>query len=54
LGIDRIHDFLAGFGLGSPTGINVRGEKAGIVPSRNWKKAAFAAVKTRSGSPAKR
>jgi penicillin-binding protein 2 len=41
LGIDRIHDFLAQFGLGTITGIDVPGEKTGILPSTQWKRAAF-------------
>jgi penicillin-binding protein 2 len=41
IGIDRMHDFLVQFGLGSPTGIDVLGERDGLVPSRAWKKKAF-------------
>ena len=41
LGIDRIHDFLIQFGLGAVTGIDIPGEKPGLMPSRNWKKGAF-------------
>ena len=37
LGIDRMHDFLAGFGLGQKTGIDIRGELGGILPSSEWK-----------------
>ena len=40
LGIDRIHAFLAYFGYGQRTGIDITGEKEGILPSRNWKRAA--------------
>ena len=39
LGIDRIHDYLAGFGFGQATGIDVGGESAGLLPSRAWKRA---------------
>ncbi len=39
LGIDRIHDFLAPFQFGQLTGIDVAGEKKGILPSRQWKQA---------------
>lgn len=38
LGIDRIHDFLAKFGFGQRTGIDIDGEKAGLLPSQAWKK----------------
>jgi penicillin-binding protein 2 len=41
IGIDRLHDFLVRFGLGSKTGIDVLGERNGLVPSREWKKQAF-------------
>ncbi len=39
LGIDRIHDFLARFGFGQPTGIDLTGEAGGLLPSRAWKQA---------------
>lgn len=39
--IDLMHDFLVQFGLGETLGIEIQGEKAGIVPSRAWKRAAF-------------
>jgi penicillin-binding protein 2 len=42
LGIDRISTFMALFGFGEPTGIDIGGEKAGILPSREWKEKAFA------------
>lgn len=37
LGIDRIHGYLTGFGFGVPTGIDLSGEKSGLVPSSAWK-----------------
>jgi len=40
LGIDRIHDFLARFGFGQRTGIRLKGESPGLLPSRAWKRAA--------------
>ena len=39
LGIDRMHDFLAGFGFGRIPGLGMPGELAGILPSRDWKRA---------------
>jgi penicillin-binding protein 2 len=41
LGIDRMHDFLTGFGLGGETGVDIAGERSGLVPSKAWKKGAF-------------
>jgi penicillin-binding protein 2 len=41
LGIDRMHDFLARFGLGAKTGIDIAGERSALLPSREWKKTAF-------------
>ena len=41
LGIDRLHDFLAQFGLGAATGIDIGGERSALLPSREWKKKAF-------------
>ena len=41
IGIDNMHDYLSRFGLGRPTGIDIGGESAGLVPSRDWKRAAF-------------
>lgn len=41
LGVDRIADMAKRFGLGAPTGIDLPGERAGIVPSRDWKRAAL-------------
>lgn len=41
LGIDRIHDYLAQFGFGRPTGLDLHGENDGILPSREWKRGQF-------------
>ncbi len=40
MGIDRLHDFLAQFGFGVRTGIDISGELPGLLPSREWKRAA--------------
>ena len=37
LGIDRISEFMSSYGFGRPTGVDLPGEAAGIVPSRAWK-----------------
>jgi penicillin-binding protein 2 len=42
LGIQRIHDSMARMGFGQPTGIDIAGERGGIMPSPAWKKTAFA------------
>ena len=38
LGIDSIHESLARFGFGQPTGIDLKGELPGLLPSRQWKR----------------
>jgi penicillin-binding protein 2 len=41
LGIDRIHDSMSRIGFGKATGIDIQGERSGIMPSTEWKKSAF-------------
>ncbi|HMM46935.1 MAG TPA: penicillin-binding protein 2 [Thiobacillaceae bacterium] len=38
MGIQRMHDYLAQFGLGAQTGIDLEGESAGLLPSPEWKR----------------
>lgn len=38
MGIDNMHDFLARFGFGAKTGIDLLGERSGLLPSTEWKK----------------
>jgi len=38
LGVDQMHTFLAQFGFGRPTGIDITGELGGLLPSRDWKR----------------
>jgi penicillin-binding protein 2 len=38
LGIDRMHAFLGRFGFGEKSGIDIAGETAGLLPSRDWKR----------------
>jgi len=38
LGVDRLAHYARGFGFGSKTGIEIKGEKGGLVPSKAWKK----------------
>ena len=39
--VEGLHDSLVQFGFGAPTGVDLAGERAGIVPSRAWKRANF-------------
>jgi penicillin-binding protein 2 len=41
MGIDRMHGFLSQFGLGQETGIDIAGERSGVLPSTEWKRKAF-------------
>jgi penicillin-binding protein 2 len=41
LGIDRMAAFLEPFGYGQLTGIDIGGEKAGLLPTPEWKRKAF-------------
>jgi penicillin-binding protein 2 len=39
IGIDHLHDFMQQFGFGEKSGIDLEGEKAGLMPSKEWKRA---------------
>ncbi len=41
LGIDAIAGFMQNFGFGAPTGIDLQGEAAGVLPSPEWKQKRF-------------
>jgi len=41
LGIDKLEEAAREFGLGSPVGFPLVGEKAGVIPSRSWKRQRF-------------
>jgi len=41
LGIERMAAFLEPFGYGQPTGIDIGGEKAGLLPTPDWKRKSF-------------
>jgi penicillin-binding protein 2 len=41
IGVDHIAEFLAPLGFGSLTGIDIAGEKPGLLPSKEWKRKAF-------------
>jgi penicillin-binding protein 2 len=40
MGIDRMHEFLSKFAFGERSGIDISGELPGLLPSRQWKRAA--------------
>jgi penicillin-binding protein 2 len=42
MGIDQMHDYLSQFGFGQPTGLDLLGEKSGVLPSRDWKRSQYA------------
>jgi penicillin-binding protein 2 len=44
LTIDRMHEFLQPYGLGSRTGIDTTSERPGVLPSTRWKRDARATV----------
>jgi penicillin-binding protein 2 len=41
LGVNALHDFTKQFGFGQITGIDLEGEKAGVLPSTEWKRNAY-------------
>lgn len=41
LGIQAIHDFMKPWGFGQLTGIDLEGEKRGVLPSPEWKRSVF-------------
>jgi penicillin-binding protein 2 len=41
LGVDNIAAFMAPFGFGQPTGVDLQGELRGVLPSTEWKRKAY-------------
>lgn len=41
LGVDRLYQYMSEFGFGQRVGLDVFGESAGLMPSRDWKRARF-------------
>lgn len=41
LGQEALHDYAVYFGLGEPTGIDLPGESAGLVPDETWKRLTY-------------
>jgi penicillin-binding protein 2 len=44
MGIDRLHDYAVASGFGVRTGIELPHEKAGLIPSKEWKRKRFGAA----------
>ena len=40
LGIERMHEFMSAIGFGKRTGVDLRGEAPGLMPSKAWKRQA--------------
>ena len=51
LGIESIAQFLAPFGFGSRTGIDLEGESAGVLPSPEWKARRFRSLEQKKWYP---
>ncbi len=41
IGVNALHDFMKPFGFGQITGIDIEGEKKGVLPSTEWKRTAY-------------
>lgn len=41
IGVNALHDFTKQFGFGQITGIDLEGERAGVLPSTEWKRRAY-------------
>lgn len=41
MGVDAIHDFMQPLGFGQLTGIDLRGEVRGVLPSQQWKRSTY-------------
>lgn len=41
LGIDGVHTYLERFGFGKETGLDMKGESGGLLPSQDWKRRRF-------------
>ena len=39
--VDALHDFTSQFGFGRITGIDLDGERRGVLPSRDWKRKTY-------------
>ena len=41
MGVERMHDFLARFGFGARSGVDLQNESSGLLPSKEWKQRRF-------------
>ena len=41
IGVNALHDFMKPFGFGQITGIDIDGERKGVLPSTEWKRTAY-------------
>jgi penicillin-binding protein 2 len=41
IGVNALHDFMKPFGFGQVTGVDIDGERLGVLPSTEWKRTAF-------------
>jgi penicillin-binding protein 2 len=41
IGVNALHDFMKPFGFGQLTGVDIEGERRGVLPSTEWKRAAY-------------
>jgi penicillin-binding protein 2 len=41
IGVNALHDFMKPFGFGQITGIDIEGERKGVLPSTEWKRTAY-------------
>ena len=47
MGIDRLHEYALASGFGARTGVDLPHEKAGLIPSKDWKRRRFGAAWSR-------
>ena len=41
IGVNALHDFMKPFGFGQVTGVDIDGERLGVLPSTEWKRTAY-------------
>ena len=41
IGVNALHDFMKPFGFGQLTGVDIEGERRGVLPSTEWKRTAY-------------